>query len=192
METRTILQYELALVSDAIFQIKEHARLESGHGCINPRLPAWSDYVKAKERASLLLTAICVLKHFGSFPLKKDLRKAIRAGIKPLRAHSGKAKDQSAFIFQAWRLMEGVALGKDESYAQKVEAWASKRSAEAAARKKAKAATERLEAAKQDAKPVAVRLEEPSPVEIKTDWKTRLKVARAVRAFCLGEKGGAE
>lgn len=135
---RTILHYELAQASESVRQIKDMAISEGTY--INPRLPAWQDYCKAKDMASALLTAIAILKYFGSLPEKKGLRKAIRARIKSLYAHSGKSKNQSQFIFSAHFIAESLEnrhVRNPESvpYLQKVEEWAAKREAEAKARK---------------------------------------------------------
>jgi hypothetical protein len=148
-----ILQYELSLASQSIRQIKDKAISEGTY--INPRLPAWKDYCQAKEQASLLLTAIAILKYFGRIPEKKDLRKAIRLfpaqwpkGVQPFRAHCGNrgrgcrfcrrvtgAKDQSAFIFSAYWLLQLPHML--EANIKKVEEWAAQREAEAKARKEA-------------------------------------------------------
>ena len=67
--------------------------------CISPPHPSWPEYLAAREEASRWLTALHLLKFGnGALPLKKDVRKAVRAG--KFAHHVSRAK-ASALIFSA-------------------------------------------------------------------------------------------
>ena len=67
--------------------------------CISPRHPRWPEFLAVREDASRWLTAIHLLKFGnGALPLKKDVRKAVRAGR---FAHHASRARANALIFSA-------------------------------------------------------------------------------------------
>lgn len=79
---------------------------------MSPKHVAWKEYVAAKEEVSRWCTALHLLKlGEGKPPLKKDVRKSVRAG--GLQHHVGKAK-ASAFVFSALALLNQTS----EEFAQ--------------------------------------------------------------------------
>ncbi len=99
-----------------------------------PSHATWKEYVAAKEEVSRWCTALHLLKlGEGKPPLKKDVRKSVRAG--GLRHHVAKAK-ASAFVFSALALLNKTS----EEFAENPGAFAE---AERFAAERAAAARER-------------------------------------------------
>jgi hypothetical protein len=110
---------------------KEWVAYEKTVEFMSPRAPDWENYCSASRDASKWLTTIHLLKlGNGSLPLKKDVRKAIRAGLLSHHVARGRA---SAFVFAAYTELSNsiTALSNDLASFAEVERFAAAREQEA-------------------------------------------------------------
>ena len=83
------IQYRIHQTSGQIRALKDVARTPRKANAagivhldhISPKHPDWAQYSSLKQQASMQLTMLAILKHFGEVKGKESLRQAIRKGF---------------------------------------------------------------------------------------------------------------